>query len=73
MAKAKDSKPIPPWRQARLDAGLTVEEAAELARVGRKYLMAAESSGDVSYSLGIKLCRIYKCSKNLMFFGRLER
>jgi transcriptional regulator with XRE-family HTH domain len=52
-------------RQAREQAGLSLEAAARLARVSVDYLRRVEMSGDCSFPLAKKLSRIYSCSANL--------
>ncbi len=46
--------------QARLAAGLTVEAAAQRARIGPKYLRAIERRGSAPYVLAERLARLYR-------------
>lgn len=61
-----------PAKRAREQAGLTIEEAARKARVCPAYIRRAESGrGAVSYSLAMRLSRLYGCSANA-FLLKLE-
>lgn len=47
---------------ARESAGLTLDQAAKRARVGRSYLRAIELHGGASYVLAMRLSHLYHCS-----------
>ena len=54
-----------PAARARESAGLSLEQAAEQARICVDYLKRIERHGGASYVLGERLSRIYRCSANL--------
>ncbi len=65
-----------PIRQARENAGLSLEEVAH--RLGRSvdYLRQVEGGGRCSFRLGMRLAYLYKCSANVFLTkggkGRLD-
>lgn len=54
--------------QARQDAGLSLQQAAKLARVCPAYLRRVEKHGDAPYVLAMRLARLYSCSANIFLF-----
>lgn len=57
-----------PAQRARVNAALTIEEAARRARVCVSYLRRVERSGDCSYVLAMRLARLYRCSANVFLY-----
>ncbi|MEP6757368.1 MAG: hypothetical protein ABJA67_17830 [Chthonomonadales bacterium] len=58
-----------PAEKARISAGLSLTQAANLARVCPKYLLAVERRGGASYRLATRLAKIYGVSANLFLYG----
>lgn len=54
---------------AREKAGLTVEEAAEKARVGVQYLRQVERNGRASFALAQRLCALYQCRLDIFLYS----
>jgi hypothetical protein len=58
--------------QARAQAGLALEDAAKRAHVCTSYLRAVEIRGGASYSLALRLARLYGSSANIFLYGRRD-
>ena len=56
--------------EARLAAGLTLEEAARLARVGQIYLRRVEKHGGASWVLCRRLSRLYGAPLDVFVYKR---
>ena len=69
-ATQREELPVPCAREA---AGLTLEQAAQRARISAKYLGRIEKHGGASYALAQRLCVIYGCSLNLFLFTGGQR
>ncbi len=51
--------------KARMDAGMTTEQAAKKARVCCAYLRRVEQRGNAPYCLALRLAKLYACPINL--------
>lgn len=71
--RSEGNRKVTPSTHAREAAGLTLEQAAQRARVGIKYLSRVEKHGGASYTLAQRLCVIYRCSLNVFLFNGGER
>jgi transcriptional regulator with XRE-family HTH domain len=50
-----------PAMQARINAGLTVQEAARRSRISAAYLRRIEQHGGASWVLACRLAALYQC------------
>ena len=49
-------------QRARENAGLTLHQAAQRARINASYLRRIERRGSAPYILAVRLAHLYKCS-----------
>lgn len=59
--------------EARQAAGLTLEEAARLARVGQPYLRRIECCGGASWVLSRRLARLYSTPIDTFVYKKERR